>query len=399
MISSKSIRAGILIAIATAGTLSCGESEFTQPNPKSDVVAVRASEKFLNSPQQESRELLIDGRVTDIEWNVTGDPSIILMQGISGRGGTFNMSLRSMWTYDEFGAPDGILFLLQWPDLTENRLEEPLVTNVDVQSPTDTLDCTTNDVLVRPESWTRSDDQEDEVTIELFSDEFGSLPRDVWRWGGSTTDFATPVNATEFVGAADDDDDLGATAHPSASTLEDNFDTGGGAVLDAGRPTFLLNHAQGSDVPLKIVSKGTRDVRFNRGKPIPFVVWNTVSKDFLRCETDNPIRLDDAAEPEKTWNPGDYVPSYRLQLGLGSQSDVLGKATWLAGKWALEVRRDLITRPDDEDGNGVPDPPRTDDVQLQPGRRYVIRITVMDGETKSVSRSDLIPVYLNPTNP
>src|SRR5687767_2981742 len=154
MISSKSIRAGILIAVATAGTLSCGETEFTEPNPKSDIVAVRTFERFLNSPQRESRELLIDGRVTDIEWAVTGDPSIVLMESVSGRGGTYYVSIRSLWTLDEFGAPDGILFLLQWPDLTENRLEEPLVTNVDLVTSTDTLDCNTG-VLRREESWSR----------------------------------------------------------------------------------------------------------------------------------------------------------------------------------------------------------------------------------------------------
>jgi hypothetical protein len=129
------------------------------------------------------------------------------------------------------------------------------------------------------------------------------------------------------------------------------------------------------------------------------VVWNTVSKPFTQCEIENPIRLDDASQIEKTWNPGDYVPSYRLQLALDSQADVLAKGAWFGGKWALEVRRDLITRTDDIDNDGVPDPPRLDDVHLEPGRRYVMRITVMDGATKSVSRSDLIPVYLRPGNP
>lgn len=399
MNSSKSIRAGILIAIATAGSLSCGETEFTQPNPSSEVTAVQGFERFLNSPQEESRELLIDGRVTEIEWDITGSPTIVLMRGVSGSGGTYHMSLRSLWTVDRFGAPDGILFLLQWPDLTEDRLEEPLVTNVDVYTPTDTLDCATDNVLVRQESWSRSDEEEDEVTIELFSDELGSFPKDVWRWGASTTDFATPVNATEFVGAPDDDDDLGSTEHPSAATMEDFYDTGGGAVLDAGRTTSLPNHTVGSSVPLRIVSRGTRDTRFNRGKPIPFVVWNTVSKPFTQCEIENPIRLDDASQIEKTWNPGDYVPSYRLQLALDSQADVLAKGAWFGGKWALEVRRDLITRTDDIDNDGVPDPPRLDDVHLEPGRRYVIRITVKDGATGSVSRSDLIPVHLRLANP
>jgi hypothetical protein len=396
--SSTSFRAGILIAIATAGTLSCGETEFTQPNPKGEVIAVQGYEEFLNSPQQESRELLIDGRVTDIEWNITGDPSIVLMEGVSGSGGSYYVSVRSLWTLDQFNRPDGILLLLQWPDLTENRLEEPLVTSADVYSDQgDTLiDCSTDDTLVREESWTRSDEQEDEVTIEFFSDDLGSYPKDVWRWGASTTDFASPVSCAEFVGACDDGDALGSTEHPAAATLEDFYDTGGGPVRDPGRLAFVPNHLPGSSVPSRIVDKGTRDSRFNRGKPVPFVVWDRVSKPFGPCEILNPIRNDDASQRDKSWNPGDYVPSYRLRVADGSQSDVLGKASWLSGKWALEVRRDLIPRPPDLDNDGVPDPPRPEDVQLEPGRRYVMRITIMDGQTKSVSRSGLVPIHLKP---
>jgi hypothetical protein len=397
MISSKSIRAGIFVAIAAAGSLSCGETEFTQPDLQSEIVAVRASERFLNSPQEESRELLIDGRVTDIEWNVTGDPSIVLMEGVSGNGGSYYVSLRSMWTFDRFGTPDGILFLLQWPDLTENRLEEPLVTSADVISDQgDTLiHCITDDTLIRETSWTRSDEQEDEVTIEFFADDVGSYPKDVWRWGAGTTDFATPVSATEFPGALGVDD-AGSTDHPSASNMEDFYDTGGGPIRDTDLVTYLPNHAAGSAVPDRVVDKGTRDSRFNRGKPVPFVVWNSVSKDFTQCEILNPIRNDDASVLDKTWNPGDYVPSHRLRQATGSQSDVLAKGAWQFGKWALEVRRDLIPRPNNSD---PPPPGRPDDLHLQPGRRYVMRVTVMDGATKSVSRSGLLPIYLRPTNP
>jgi hypothetical protein len=397
MISSKSIRAGILVAIAAAGSFSCGgETEFTQPNPQSDIVAVQASEVFLNSPQQETRELLIDGRVTDIEWNVTGDPSIVLMEGAGG-GGSYYVSVRSMWTVDRFGAPDGILFLLQWPDLTEDRLEEPLVTSADVVSEQgDTLDCAVDDALIREENWTRSGLQEDEVTIEFFSDELGSYPKDLWRWGASTTDFSSPVSATEFTGALGVDD-IGSTEHPSASTMEDFFDMGGGAVSDSGLTTYIPNHTPSSNVPRRIVDKGTRDSRFNRGKPVPFVVWESVSKPFTKCELLNPIRIDDASVRDKTWNPGDYVPSHRSRLATASHMDVLAKGGWISGKWALEVRRDLTTRPGDL--QGVPAPPRDDDVQIEPGRRYLMRISVTDGTTKATSRSPLVPVYLKPNSP
>ena len=251
----------------------------------------------------------------------------------------------------------------------------------------------------------RSDIQEDEVTIEFFSDELGSYPKDVWRWGASTTDFSSPVNCTEFVGACTDGDAVGSTEHPSAGTLDDFYDTGAGPVLDAygvdqnGVPTGLShipNHRPASAVPLRLVDKGTRDSRLNRGKPVPFVVWNKVSKVLSQCEILNPIRLDDASLFEKTWNPGDYVPSYRLQVADSSQSDVLGKASWLAGKWALEVRRDLVPRP--RIPGPIP-PGRPDDLHLQPGRRYTMRVTIMDGHTKSVSSSGLVPIYLKPTSP
>ena len=111
----------------------------TVPNPQSGLVAVPALEQFLNSAQQESRELLIDGRVTNIEWDVAGNPSIILLDG-DGVGANYYVSVRSIWTKNRFGENDGFFLLLQWPDRTENRLEHPLVTSADVLSDTgDTL--------------------------------------------------------------------------------------------------------------------------------------------------------------------------------------------------------------------------------------------------------------------
>ena len=62
MSRARLIRAGILFVVAAAAS-TCGENSVTVPNPKSGIVAVPASEQFLNSAQQESRELLIDGRV------------------------------------------------------------------------------------------------------------------------------------------------------------------------------------------------------------------------------------------------------------------------------------------------------------------------------------------------
>ena len=402
MPSWKLLRTGILCAVLAATSLSCGETQPTEPDPVSGITAVRGNEQFLNSPQQESRELLIDGRVTDIEWSITGDASVIRMHNEGGeRGGTFYLSVRSLWTVDKFNSPDGILFLLQWPDRTENRLHMPLVTTADVvdDATGDTLiDCTTgNTDLVNPAKWTINRNiQEDEVLIEIFSTETGGYPKDLWRWGAETTDPANPVSSTEFTGAAVDHDDVGSTTHPGGSYMEDSYDNGSGPVRDVGKFTYqLANHDSNAYVPLKIASKGTRDSRLNRGKPLITVVWETVAKPFTPCETINPIRLDDATAADKTWNPGDYVPSFRSTLPDSSQADVVARGAWAMGKWGLEIRRELIARAASP-GNGQLGAPRPDDVPLAPGGHYAVRFTIVDGTTKSRSVSDLIPIYLRP---
>jgi len=406
MFRARLIRAGILFAIAAAGTTSCGKTQFTQPNLKTDVVSVQAFERFLNSAQRESRELLIDGRVTNIEWDLTGNPSVILLEG--GAGGNYYVLVRSLWTLNQFGENDGFYLLLEWPDRSEDRLKEPLVTSVDVLSDLgDTLINCSSDALLRETSWSRSQKQEDQVWIELFSDAAGSFPADVWRWGAETTDPCTPVNGAEFIGAVNDGDTLGSTSHPGAGFLEDLYDVGGGPVRDQGDWTYIVtNHNPGSNVPLAIASKGSRDSRLNRAKPTPYVLWRggrppgpaTVQKPFLACENghppDNPVREDDAGIRDKSWNPGDYVPSFSTSLPSESQLDVIGKGQWLAGKWALEIRRDLTTRPVSD--AVPPPPPWPDDVQLAPGRRYMMRISIYDGTTKTTSQSQRFPIYLRP---
>ncbi|HET9940237.1 MAG TPA: hypothetical protein VFR25_03985 [Candidatus Eisenbacteria bacterium] len=400
MPSGKMLRTGILCAVLAATSLSCGETQPTEPNPVSEITAVRGNEKFLNSPQKESRELLIDGRVTDIEWAITGDASVIRMHNEGGeRGGTYYLSVRSLWTVDQFNAPSGILFLLQWPDRTENRLHMPLVTNADVLADNgDTLiDCTTgNTDLVNPALWTINRNiQEDEVSIEIFSSDAGAYPKDVWRWGAETTDPANPVNGTEFNNAAQDS--AGSLEHPGGSYMEDFFDVGAGPVHDAGNYSYMLaNHNSTDFVPLRIASKGTRDTRLNRGKPTNISIWDTVAKDFGPCEIINPIRLDDATAADKTWNPGDYVPSFRLILSTGSQADVVARGAWNMGKWGLEIRRDLIARFPPDSANPILGMPRPDDLQLVPGGHYSVRFTIVDGTTKARSVSDLIPIYLRP---
>jgi hypothetical protein len=396
MLRARLIRVGILFAVAVAGTTSCGETKFTQPDLKGDVVSVKGFERFENSAQRESRELLIDGRVTNIEWDLTGNPSVILLQG--GAGGNYYVLVRSLWTLNSFGETDGFYLCLQWPDRTEDRLQEPLVTSADVIADNgDTLiDCSKgDDTLVRESSWSRSNLQEDQAWVEIFSDSLGNYPADVWRWGAETTDPCTPVNGAEFVGAITDGDTLGSNSHPGAGFLEDLYDAGGGRVRDQGQWTYILdNFNPGSNVPLAIVSKGFRDSRLNRAKPTTYVLWHSVEKPFGPCEINNPIREDDAGERDKTWNPDDYVPSFRLKFPSQSQLDVIGKGLWLEGKWALEIRRDLTTRP--QWTTPPPPPPWPDDLQLVPGRRYMMRITIYDGTTKTTSQSQKFPIYLRP---
>jgi hypothetical protein len=62
----------------------------------------------------------------------------------------------------------------------------------------------------------------------------------------------------------------------------------------------------------------------------------------------------------------------------------------------LELRRELITRPPDV--LGTPQDPRPDDVQLQEGRRYLVRFTIYNASKDLYSRTELLPLYLQPRN-
>src|SRR3954471_8504347 len=316
MLRSAKIRTGILCAVLPWFTISCGTKTATQPGLSASLIAVPTTEQFLNSAQEEDRELLVHGRPTPIEWNTSGAPDYVLMQGVNG-GGNFLLSLRSLWSYDRFGAPAGIYFLLQWPDPSQSVLERPIVNDsVDVFDDQGNLiyDCATDDRLVRPTSWHRSSIKEDQVVIEIFSDSLGSYPADNWRWGAGTTDPVFPTSNVEFVGAIEDT--LGQTTHPSAGFMEDRYDVGGGPVDDQGRVTYHENfHLFPNGIlPDSIVSKGVRDTRLNRGKPAAYTVWGYVAKPLQQCDLQNPIRVDDSSQHDKSWNPGDYVPSSILRF-------------------------------------------------------------------------------------
>jgi len=219
--------------------------------------------------------------------------------------------------------------------------------------------------------------------VEIFSDSLGSYPADNWRWGAGTTDPVFPSSTVEFANAASDGDSLGQFTHPAAGVVEDRYDVGGGPVDDEGRLCFHENFTlyPNGIVPKFLASKGSRDTRLNRGHPVAYTVWSYVHAPLTGCDSLNPIRIDDSGVRDKTWNPGDYVPSYELILPTLSQFDVLARGAWASGKWNLEMRRRLST-------------PWPDDVELAPGRRYMMRITIYDASSTLGSRSGFLPLYL-----
>ena len=91
--------------------------------------------------------------------------------------------------------------------------------------------------------------------------------------------------------------------------------------------------------------------------------------------------IDDSALRDKSWNQGDYVPGHIVRFPTLSQADVLARGSWSAGKWNLEIRRSLTTS-------------WPDDIQIVPGRRYMMRVTLYNASSTRGSRSVLLPLYL-----
>src|SRR6266850_8546649 len=146
----KLFRVGILFAVLPWLAISCGETKPTQPDLASFVVAPAAPERFETSSQREARELLVDARPTPIEWNVAGNPNYFLASGRGGGGGDFYVSVRSLWSHDRFGNEKAFYLLIQWPDLTRNLLERPIVNDsIDIFDDQGhrLVDCTTNDII------------------------------------------------------------------------------------------------------------------------------------------------------------------------------------------------------------------------------------------------------------
>jgi hypothetical protein len=183
---------------------------------------------------------------------------------------------------------------------------------------------------------------------------------------------------------------------------------GGGPVDDEGRRTYHDNFTQYPNgvVPDSVTYKGSRDTRLNRGKPTAYAIWGYVARPLDVCDSLknwrlNPVRVDDSSVRDKSWNRGDYVPGLVLRFPSLSQMDVLARGAWGAGKWNLEIRRNLTTY--DKRLDFTPDKtnpaawiPWSDDLQLQPGRRYMMRVTVYDASSTRGSRSAMLPLYLKP---
>jgi hypothetical protein len=167
-----------------------------------------------------------------------------------------------------------------------------------------------------------------------------------------------------------------------------------GWVRDFGTLSYADNVLPGSDVPLLIAGKGTRDIRLNRGKPVPLIIWKYVADSLSTCDSLNPIRVDDPTSRQKTWNPGDYTPPYLIGLPTGSQADVVAKGGWDGGKWALELRRLLESR--NPDVGSVRGAPHNDDLELHSGHTYGIRIRIYNASKTRSSVSAILPLYIKP---
>jgi len=399
MLRGNVVRGGILCVLLSSAVLSCGQRTPTEPDLSTRIVAGPVSEVFTESPQLESRELLIDGRPTDIEWNVAGNPVVVLLRSSEGRGGDYYASVRAVWSYSPFNGDSVALYLLiQWADPQVDFQEEPLVTNVNWHDPDGgpTVDCETQDPLRDEANWHRATDiHEDQVEVEIYSDPEGGYPADRWRWGVGTTDPATPVAQTEFTNA-DPVEISGGTEHPTGGWSEDLYNSGAGWADDAGTLTVQDNFLPGSNVPLRIASKGTRDTRLNRGKPTALLIWRYVSKPLEACDSLNPVRLDDASVRAKTWHANDYVPSFLMGMPSGSQADVITRGGWERGKWALEMRRLLEAR--DPDVGTVRGAPHTDDVPIHSGHTYGFRLRVFNASKTRSSVSTILPLYIKPRN-
>ena len=211
---STTVRAGILFAVLPWLAISCGTKIATQPSPNQSITSVPAGEQYLNSPQQEHRELLVDGRATPIEWNLAGSPTYVLLHGIGG-GGDYLAAVRSIWSYDRFGAPQAIYFLLQWPDPTFSALDHPCINDsADILDEQGNLlvNCRAgNDILVRPTTWHLGPSEEDQLTVKFvdgsletvgrqlalgFGDDRSRLPFIHGGIHGSQRGLAWPVRAS-----------------------------------------------------------------------------------------------------------------------------------------------------------------------------------------------------------
>jgi len=210
----------------------------------------------------------------------------------------------------------------------------------------------------------------------------------------STTDPVTPVNPTE-IPTADPAETFGSALHPTGGWSEDYYNSGSGWVRDGGQPMYEDNFVPGSSIPLLVAGKGTRDTRLNRGKPTSLIIWKYVAKALFPCDSLNPVRVDNASEREKTWNPGDYVPSFFTGMPNGSQADVVSRGGWERGKWSLELRRLLMSREPDPNAT-TRGAPHLDDIELHTGQTYGIRIRIFNASKTQSSVSPILPLYIQP---
>jgi hypothetical protein len=81
-------------------------------------------------------------------------------------------------------------------------------------------------------------------------------------------------------------------------------------------------------------------------------------------------------------------------LPTGSQADVVTRGGWDNGKWALELRRLLLSR--DPDVGATRGTPHSDDVVLTSGRTYGFRLKIYNASKTRFSQSPILPLYIKP---
>lgn len=300
----------------------------------------------------------IDGSTLDREWSSAPELLIAMSDGAANGGGSFYIRMKSVYT----PYPDTVYFMLQWADTTDDVLPDRLIYSGPQWL---NMDCNSGLTLQDPGNWTKiasEEGKEDRFCI-LFeitpvSDDYGTFASrgcqvachngmkvpsrgtpngrfDVWYWMRSRTD---PVRRCDDMVL----DSTGFRGDAGVAPWRPNL-RGAGLV-----PRFIARGDNGNLSPAKFV--------YDPGD---------YGRGFGPCDTLNPASLLNWNDPR---DPAlDYVPGFVVKEPTGSRGDVIAKADWDEGRWAVEIKRALDT--DDV----------FDDVAFNRDKTYNFAIAIMNG--------------------